>query len=118
MLSVALCLSQASMVELVRCSVVSSDDLYERVAKDVADAAGRAAFAKGLEVGVEVGREQGMAVGLIAGIKQGRAEGFLAAMQGVKSAISDGTRHGSPECARVLEAYKRLEAEIGADEAE
>ena len=97
---------------------MSSDDLYDRVAKDVADAAGRAAFAKGLEVGVEIGREQGMAAGLLAGLQQGRAEGFLAAMQGVKSAISDGTRNGSSECARVLEAYKRLEAENGADKAE
>lgn len=95
-----------------------SDDLYERVAKDVADAAGRAAFARGLELGVELGREQGMAAGLLVGHKQGRAEGFLVAMEGVKAAISDGTRRGSSECARVLEAYKHLEAEDETDDSE
>lgn len=84
------------------------DDLYERYARGAADAAGRAAFAKGLELGTEIGRTQGMAAGLIVGRTQGRAEGMVLGMEMLKAAISDGTRHGSSECARALEAYKRL----------
>lgn len=34
--------------------------------------------------------------------------GFVAGLESVKGAISDGTRNGSSECARVLESYKRL----------
>lgn len=93
----------------VEVSIVD-DDLYELYAKGAADAAGRAAFAKGLELGIEIGREQGMAAGLITGLKQGRVEGMLATREALKAAIADGTRHGSSECARVLESMKRWDA--------
>lgn len=84
------------------------DDLYERYAKGAADAAGRAAFAKGLEIGIEIGQTQGMAAGLIVGRQQGRAEGVVLGLKILKEAVSDGTRRGSSKCARALEGYKRL----------
>lgn len=87
------------------------DDLYERYAKSAADAAGdaagRAAFVKGLELGIEIGEQRGMAAGVIVGYRQGKLEGILETREAYKSAISDGTKHGSPVCARELEAYKR-----------
>lgn len=46
------------------------------------------------EIGIEIGYESGY--------EDGRND----EKERVKSAISDGTRHGSPECARELNNYK------------
>lgn len=78
------------------------DDLYERYAQSAVDAAARLAF----EQGLNVGREQGFADGYTAG----EAIGFVAGVQSVASALSEGTRFGSPKCARSLESLKRIGA--------
>ena len=46
--------------------------------------------------------EIGVAIGYEAGYEDGRND----EKERVKPAISDGTRHGSPECARELNNYK------------
>jgi len=79
------------------------NDLYERFALGAVDAAARAAFEKGLEVGYAQGFVDGQAVGFVAGV------------QSVAEALSDGTRKGSSPCGRALESLKRLGA-VGNDE--
>jgi hypothetical protein len=78
-----------------------ADDLYERFAKDVVDAAARAAFAKGMEVGY--------GQGFLDGMQAGQVLGFVGGVRSVQDAISDGVRHGSSKCGRALEAIKRLD---------
>lgn len=82
------------------------DDLYDRFAKSAIDAAGR----QGFSVGLEVGREQGRAEGRLEGQAVGEYIGFVAGVNSLKAALSDGTRHGSPVCAKALESLKRLGA--------
>ena len=82
------------------------DDLYDLVAKAAADAVGRQAFS----IGREVGREEGRQEGRIEGQAVGEYIGFVAGVNSVKAALSDGTRHGSPLCSKALESLKRLGA--------
>lgn len=87
------------------------DDLYDLLAKAAADAAGRQAFS----IGREVGREEGRQEGRVEGQAVGEYVGFVAGVNSLKAALSDGTRHGSPVCAKALESLKRLGA-IDAEE--
>lgn len=74
----------------------------------------REGFALGLALGNQRGGERGMAAGLIVGRKQGVGEGILMAREAIKPAISEGTRFGSPACAKLLESMKRWDDETEA----
>lgn len=78
------------------------DDLYERYAKGPSDAAARAAFAIGRKIGYDEGFGDGVAVG--------QNIGFVAGVNSVAGALSDGTRKGSSECGKALESLKHLGA--------
>lgn len=79
---------------------MKKEELYDQFASKAVDAAARTAF----EIGLQRGHEQGFQEGFEAGT----LVGFVAGLESVKGAISDCTRNGSSECARVLESYKRL----------
>lgn len=81
-------------------------DDYDLHAKTAADAAGRKAF----EIGRELGREEGRQQGRMEGQAVGEYVGFIAGVNSLKAALSDGTRRGSPVCAKALESLKRLGA--------
>lgn len=59
----------------------------------------------GHSIGLELGKQQGMSAGLI----QGEQVGFIKGIRFCQSAISDGTRKGSSECAKVLKFLDGLE---------
>ncbi|WP_225776466.1 hypothetical protein [Pseudomonas sp. Marseille-Q5115] len=86
--------------------MASDDDLYELHAKNAVEKAGRAGF----DIGREVGRNEGRNEGIVDGIELGKALGFVAGVQSVAAALSDGTRKGSSMCAKALESLKRLGA--------
>ncbi|WP_328184536.1 hypothetical protein [Marinobacter sp. OP 3.4] len=46
--------------------------------------------------------------GMLEGIEIGKYMGYVAAVDSFKSALSDGLRHGSSECGKALESFKRL----------
>lgn len=46
--------------------------------------------------------------GFANGFEAGQAVGFAAGTSSLKGALADGLRHGSPECGRALESFKRL----------
>ncbi|AXK57469.1 hypothetical protein [Pseudomonas protegens] len=50
--------------------------------------------------------------GVANGFEVGKQFGFVAGVLSLKSALSSGVRHGSPECGKALESLKR----IGIDE--
>lgn len=87
--------------------MANDDDLYERYAKGAVDAAGRKGFMLGYELGLKHGEERGLAAGLKVGEESGFYRGVAATRAALRRAIADGTRHGSPECARTLESMKR-----------
>jgi hypothetical protein len=81
---------------------MKKEELYDQFAAKAVDAAARTAF----EIGLQRGHEQGISGRRL--FEAGTLVGFVAGLESVKGAISDGTRNGSSECARVLESYKRL----------
>lgn len=85
---------------------MDENELFERYAKRASEASAREGFKQGLEVG----RAQGYGKGFADGVQTGELIGFAAGVDSVKSALSDGTRHGSSECARALESLKRIGA--------
>ncbi|XVO79109.1 hypothetical protein ACQ9ZH_16910 [Pseudomonas chlororaphis] len=52
----------------------------------------------------EMAYDQGVADGFAAG----QNVGFVAGVNSLKGALARGLRHGSPECGKVLENFKRL----------
>jgi len=46
--------------------------------------------------------------GMSDGFEVGKYVGFVAGVTSMKSALSCGLRHGSPECGKALESLKRL----------
>jgi len=52
--------------------------------------------------------ERGYHDGATKGLETGIGIGFVMGVQSVQAALSDGLRHGSPECGRALEGMKRL----------
>ncbi|SFB19095.1 hypothetical protein SAMN03159488_02285 [Pseudomonas sp. NFIX10] len=42
------------------------------------------------------------------GFETGNQVGFVAGITSLKGALSDGLRHGSPECGKALESFKRI----------
>lgn len=59
-------------------------------------------------VAAEVAYEQGLEHGFAAGYVAGQQMGFIAGVISVQDALSSGLRHGSPECGKALESFKRL----------
>jgi hypothetical protein len=49
--------------------------------------------------------------GMADGFEVGKYVGFVAGVTSMKSALSCGLRHGSPECGKALESLKRLDLE-------
>lgn len=74
---------------------MSYDDQKEK-ALEIAMAAARVAYDQGYGDGATKGVEEGIRIGFVMGV------------QSVQAALSDGLRHGSPECGRALEGMKRL----------
>jgi hypothetical protein len=56
---------------------------------------------------VEMAYDQGVADGFAAG----QNVGFVAGVNSLKGALVCGLRHGSPECGKALESFKRLDRE-------
>lgn len=79
---------------------MQNEELYNQLVAKPVEVAARTAFEIGLQKGYEQGFQEGFDAGQMVGI--------VAGLESVKGAISDGTRNGSSECARVLESYKRL----------
>ncbi|MBC3455908.1 MULTISPECIES: hypothetical protein [Pseudomonas] len=46
--------------------------------------------------------------GFADGLDVGKQVGFVAGVLSLKSALSSGVRHGSPECGKALESLKRI----------
>ncbi|AJY53208.1 hypothetical protein [Halomonas sp. KO116] len=66
---------------------------------------------KALEAAMAAARvayNQGYGDGVTQGVEAGIGIGFVMGVQRVQAALSDGLRHGSPECGRALEGMKRL----------
>jgi len=59
-------------------------------------------------VAAEVAYEQGVEHVFAAGYVAGQQVGFIAGVISVQDALSSGLRHGSPECGKALESFKRL----------
>jgi hypothetical protein len=79
---------------------MKKEELYDQFAAKAVDAAARTAF----EIALPLGTSRDFRKAL----KPARWLGSWQGLESVKGAISDGTRNGSSECARVLESYKRL----------
>lgn len=57
---------------------------------------------------IHIGRQVGHDQGFQEGFEAGKLVGFIAGLESLKGALSDGTRKGSSECARALESRKRM----------
>jgi len=73
-----------------------ADELFDRYALGPS----KAAFVKGLEIGRQQGFFEGHAVG--------QYTGFVGAVNMLKPALSDGLRHGSPECGRAMQGLRNM----------
>ena len=58
----------------------------------------------------DIGYAQGVEAGRVQGFETGRAFGFVEAANALVPAVSDGLRHGSPECGRALQALRAMRA--------
>ncbi len=67
-----------------------------------------AGYAQGSNEAYSQGYAEGHTDGYFDGEEKGEYIGFLSAINELKPAISDGLRHGSPECAKAMRNLKGL----------
>lgn len=52
--------------------------------------------------------EKAYDAGMAHGFSVGQSVGFVAGLASVKAALSDGLRHGSPECGKAMRSLRQL----------
>jgi hypothetical protein len=62
----------------------------------------------GMLPALEVAFNAGVHVGEQRGLIAGEMVGYLKALNDVKPALSDGLRHGSPECGRLMQSLRNI----------
>lgn len=66
------------------------------------------AFREALEPLLRQTYEAGFTAGYITGHDEGRAQGYFEGIAACTPAISDGLRHGSPACGRIMQALPAM----------
>lgn len=80
--------------------------------KNHVEPAAKAAFIAGVEHGYAAGEISGYQKGL----EVGKSVGFVAGLNALTPAISDGLRHGSPACGSAMQSLKSLMPDYVTDE--